>query len=263
MSRGKLKAVAAGQWSGVALLIAILIAWEITWRLGWIQSMSWPAMSRVFTALIGEILNLTLLSELLTTLVRVLVGFTIASLVAVVIGMLMGSFRAVHNLLEPITELLRPIPVSALVPVAILFFGIHSEMKIAMVVFAAFFPVLISTYSGIREVDPVLRDTGRTFRMTRFQRLRRIEIPAAAPFIAAGLRISLALSLVVAVVAEMVAGGDGIGSYLLFRQRALRVAEMYAAIMSLAILGYVLNTVFVWLERRVVFWSSSVIGVEG
>lgn len=258
-----MRRLASGRWAGVALLIVLLAVWELTWRAGLIQSMSWPPASRVFAALLAEVLNRALLGELATTLWRVLSGFVIASAVAIVVGVCMGSFRAVHNLLEPVTELLRPIPVSALVPVAILFFGIHGEMKIAMVTYAAFFPVLISTYAGIREVDPVLRDTGRTFRMTRLERLRRIEIPAAAPFMAAGLRISLALSLVVAVVAEMVAGGDGVGSYLLFRQRAMRVAEMYAAIVALALLGYALNRLFVWLERRVVFWSSSVTGADG
>lgn len=243
---------------GVLLVVALLVLWELSWQLDVYRATSLPPISRILVALWAETRELTLPRELGMTLWRLLAGFGLASLIGVVVGVAMGASKLVDSLLEPLTELLRPIPVSALVPVAILFFGIHSEMKIAMITYAALWPVLVNTYSGVREIEPVLVDTARTFREPRLRRLTRIQLPAAAPYIAAGMRISLAISLVVAVVAEMIAGGDGIGSYLLSRQRAFQVAEMYAAIVTLAVLGYLLNAAFVRLEQRIVFWSPAV-----
>lgn len=248
--------------SGVLLVLALLVVWELSWQLGWYRALSLPPVSDIAVALWSEVTGGALPREIGTTLWRLLVGFSIATVLGVVIGIAMGASRRIDLLLEPLTELLRPIPVSALVPVAILFFGIHSEMKLALIIYAALWPILINTYVGIRTVDPVLVDTARTFRVAPARRLLGIQLPAAAPFIAAGMRISLAVSLVVAVVAEMIAGGDGVGSYLLARQRSFRVAEMYGAIVSLALVGYSLNAIFVRLERRVVFWSPGAQSAE-
>lgn len=242
---------------GLIPIIIILAIWEFSWQLGWYRSLSLPPPSAISDAFWARIADLTLLTELGTTLWRMLIGYLGASALGIAVGVAMGAFGVVNRLLGPLTELLRPIPVSALIPVAILFFGIHSEMKIAMVVYAALWPVLINTYTGVREVDPVLIDTARTFRVSSWSRLLRIQLPAAAPFIAAGMRISLAIAFVVTVVAEMIAGGDGIGSFILQKQRSFQVPDMYAAIVALAIVGYLLNASFVALERRVVFWGSA------
>ena len=154
-------------------------------------------------------------------------------MVAVPLGLLMGSISFVYRLLEPITEFIRPIPSSAYIPVAILFLGIGNEMKIFIVFLACLFPVLLNTYGGVRGVDPVLVDTGRTFGLSRLSALRQIIFPAVLPNILTGMRISLGIALIVAIVAEMITGNSGIGYYILDMQRTFRVPEMFAGIFTL------------------------------
>jgi ABC-type nitrate/sulfonate/bicarbonate transport system permease component len=199
-------------------------------------------------------------SALGVTLQRVGLAYVVAVLSAVLFGLLMGYFRAMFVLLEPLTEVLRPIPATALVPVAILFLGIGDEMKRAMVIYASFFPILINTYSGVRSVDPVLIDTARTLGLSTGEIVREIILRAASPYIVAGMRISLAIALVVVVVAEMIAGGDGIGYFILQSERSFRVKEMYAGVITLGLLGYLLNVVFLMIERRVMAWHIGFTG---
>src|SRR5690606_10697748 len=126
--------------------------------------------------------------------------------VAVPLGLGMGASRIVYGLFEPLTELLRPIPSSAYIPIAILFLGIGDAMKEFVVFFSCLFPILVNTYSGVAGVDPVLIDTGRTFGLSRRKILWTIIFPATVPNILTGMRVSLAIALIVVVVAEMVAG---------------------------------------------------------
>ena len=241
---------------GVALLVLLAVVWELSVVQGWIESLTWPRLSKVAVAFFETMRSGEIISEMWTTTWRIAVGFAVATVVGIVLGTLMGSLKWVDNLFEPITELLRPIPVSALVPVAILFFGIRGRMKIAMIVYAALWPVLLATYRGVKDADSVLIETSRTFGLSTGTILWKVRMPAAAPFIATGMRLSLAVALVVAIVAEMIAGGDGMGVYILQRQRTFQVPEMYAAIIVLAVFGYVLNRVFVLTEKKIVFWGG-------
>jgi ABC-type nitrate/sulfonate/bicarbonate transport system permease component len=125
-----------------------------------------------------------------------------------------------------------------------------------MVAFASFFPILLNTVTGVRSVDPVLVDTGRTFGLNRAQIIWRIMLPAAAGYILTGMRISLAIALIVTVIAEMVAGNSGIGFYILNAQRSYLVPEMYAGVIALALLGFGLNKGFVALERMALRWHE-------
>ena len=130
------------------------------------------------------------------------------------------------TLLEPITEVLRPIPSPAYLPIVILFLGIDDEMKIFMIAFASFFPVLLNTYSGVRSVDPVQLQTARTFGVSRLEAaLRQIVLPASSPYIFTGMRVSLAVALIVMVISEMVAASSGIGYFILSASAASRSAR--------------------------------------
>jgi NitT/TauT family transport system permease protein len=136
----------------------------------------------------------------------------------------------------------------------ILFFGIGAEMKIAAAVLASFFPVLINTIQGVRGVDPVLINTGRTFGYSRAQILFKIQLPAAIPYITAGMRVGLGIALLATVVAEMLAGTGGLGSTILDHQRAFRIRDMYGWVVVLAVVGLALNTLMTVVERRLVPW---------
>jgi ABC-type nitrate/sulfonate/bicarbonate transport system permease component len=169
-------------------------------------------------------------------------------------GLAMGYWPRVYGLFEPLTELLRPIPKAALVPPLVLFLGVGDAMKITSIALAVFFPVLINTVQGARGVDPVLIDTARTLGVRPLPLLRKIILPASAPFIFAGIRLSIALGLILAVISEMIAGTGGVGFLIIDMQRAFRIRQMYAWIVILAVVGYLLNLLFLAAERRFLFW---------
>ena len=123
-------------------------------------------------------------------------------------------------------------------------------MKVALILLAAVFPIPLNTYSGVRSIDRVQFDTARTLGLTTAQTLRGLVIPAASPHILTGMRISLAISLILAILGEMVVSNDGLGYFILLAQRTFKVPEMYAGIFTLALLGYVLNRGFLLAERR-------------
>ena len=241
---------------GVAVLVALLVLWELSVRLKWVVTPTWPAVSTVFETFWQACVDGTYLQVFGSSLQRLVIGYLVATFLAVAIGLAMGVWRRMYLLFEPLVELLRPIPSPAYLPMAILFLGIDDGMKVFMVAFASFFPILLNTVSGVRSVDPVLVDTGRTFGLKRAQILWRIVLPAAAGYIMTGMRISLAIALIVTVIAEMVAGNSGIGFYILSAQRSFLVPEMYAGVIALALLGFALNKGFLALERVALKWHE-------
>jgi ABC-type nitrate/sulfonate/bicarbonate transport system permease component len=182
------------------------------------------------------------------------VGYFIGIGLGVLVGLMMGASRLVYYALEPLTEILRPIPSPAYVPIAILFLGIDDEMKIFMIAFATFFPVLLNTYSGVRSVDPVQLQTARTFGVKGRKLLWQIVLPSASPYIFTGMRVSLAIALIVMVISEMVAASNGIGYFVLAAQRGFKIREMFAGVVTLAVIGYTLNRIFLAIENRVLAW---------
>jgi ABC-type nitrate/sulfonate/bicarbonate transport system permease component len=239
---------------GVAFILLLLALWELAAASGYMPAMSFPRMSAILATWWSLIVSGELFAELTPSMIRMFAGYFIGSLLGVVVGLLMGYFRLFYNLLEPITEVLRPIPSPAYIPIVILFLGIDDEMKIFMISFASFFPVLLNTYSGVRSVDPVQLQTARTFGVTGNKLLWQIVLPASAPYIFTGMRVSLAVALIVMVISEMVAASSGIGYFILSGQRAFKIREMFAGVITLAVVGYLLNRLFLLIENRVLAW---------
>jgi ABC-type proline/glycine betaine transport system permease subunit len=154
------------------------------------------------------------------------------------------------------------LPSPAIIPMLILLLGIGDQMKIFIITWACFWPVLVNTIDGVRGVDRVLVDTARSFGSTRWELLRKTILPAASPGIVTGMRISLAISLILTVIAEMVAGRNGIGFYILDSERSFRVAEMYAGTFSLAAVGYLLNRAFVAADQKTMAWYKGLTSKE-
>jgi ABC-type nitrate/sulfonate/bicarbonate transport system permease component len=251
---GRLAALWKSRWLGVVLIAGLLVLWEIAAASGKLPSMSFPRMSAVLATWWGLIVSGELFGELVPSLWRTFAGYFIGVGLGVVLGLLMGYFRFFYNLLEPITEVLRPIPSPAYLPIVILFLGIDDEMKIFMIAFASFFPVLLNTYSGVRSVDPIQLQTARTFGVTGRKLLWQIVLPASSPYIFTGMRVSLAVALIVMVISEMVAASSGIGYFILSAQRGFKIREMFAGVLTLAAVGYALNRLFLVIENRVLAW---------
>lgn len=245
------------RWPGFVLIVVLLAAWEYASAMRLIDPVSMPRVSLIAAAWLKTIDGGPLLQAVVPTLGRIFAGFALAAVIAVPLGLLMGSIPMVYRLLEPATELIRPIPSSAYIPVAILFLGIDNEMKVFVIVVACLFPILLNTYGGVRGIDPVLIDTGRTFGLSRAKALWQIVLPAALPNILTGMRISLGIALIVAVVAEMIAGNSGIGYFILDMQRIFRVPEMFAGIFTLGVLGFAINFIFLKIEGRLLHWRGT------
>jgi ABC-type nitrate/sulfonate/bicarbonate transport system permease component len=242
------------RWLGVGLIVVLLLLWELAAATGRMPSLSFPRMSEILASWWRLILSGELPRELADSLWRMFTGYFVGVLLGVLLGLLMGYFRFFYNLLEPITEVLRPIPSPAYLPIVILFLGIDDEMKVFMIAFASLFPVLINTYSGVRSVDPIQLQTARTFGVTGRKLIWRIVLPAASPYIFTGMRVSLAVALIVMVISEMVAASSGIGYFILSAQRGFQIREMFAGVLTLAVVGYALNRVFIAVENRVLAW---------
>jgi NitT/TauT family transport system permease protein/sulfonate transport system permease protein len=244
------------RWTGFLLIVILLILWEVSSANGWVDSVSVPRVSAILTAWGTLITNGELFEQLLPSLGRVFSGFLLAVAFGIPIGILMGIFPSVYRLLEPITEFMRPIPASACIPIAILFLGKGDEMKVFVIFLSCLFPILLNTHSGVRGVDPVLIDTGRTFGVPKIQSLYKIVLPAALPSILTGLRLSIGIAIMVVVVAEMIAGNNGIGYYILDMQRVFQVAEMFGGIFTLGLLGYFINYLFLQVEKYFLRWRG-------
>lgn len=241
---------------GIALPLAGLVALEIVSRNGWVNPTFLPPPTAILATFWGIIASGSFIAPLAQTLLLLFIGYGIGCVAAVGLGVLMGSSRPIFNLFEPLTELLRPLPKPALLPALILFLGLGARMEITIVALGCFFPVLINTIQGVRAVEPTMINTARTFGHGTMAIWRHILLPASAPYILAGMRISLGLGLILVVTAEMIAGSGGLGDAILSAQRTFLVKESYAWLVTLALLGLLLTWIFTWVERRLAFWNA-------
>lgn len=239
--------------SGVALIAALLLLWQFS-AVYVVETPTWPPVTQILEAWYENLVDGTLLRHLLATLWRQMLGYGIAVVLGVGVGLAMGYFRPLYNLFEPLVEVLRPIPGPAYLPVLVLFVGIGHEMKVVLILLAAFFPIVLNTYSGVRAIDRVQFDTARTLGLTTLQTFRELVLPAASPQILTGMRISLAISLILAILGEMIVSNDGLGYFTLLAQRTFKIPDMYAGIFTLAVFGYVLNRLFLLGEARLLRW---------
>lgn len=247
----------ANRLLGLGTLLVLTGLVEAMVRTGWLNAALIPPPTVVAKHVAGILGGGSFAAPLAHTLYLLTLAYFVACVLAIGLGLLMGRLRFVHGLLEPLVEVLRPLPKPALLPPLILFLGLGDAMKLTVVALGVFFPVLINTVQGVRGVDRVLVDTARTFQHSGAAILWKVVLPAATPMILSGMRVALGIGLVLVVVAEMMAGTGGIGYLIVDMQRSFRVADMYAWSLLLALLGFALNEVFVAVERRLIHWSGT------
>ncbi|HXR87441.1 MAG TPA: ABC transporter permease [Stellaceae bacterium] len=249
--------------TGVLLVLALLGLWEASARFGIVQSTNWPPFSTVLVTLVAGLGDGELLPLVLSTLWRMARAYAVGCGIGVSLGFAIALYRPVRQLLLPTIELLRPIPIPAIIPPLIFLLGLGDALRIFAVAFACFFPVALNTIAGVQSVEPVYHQVARTFGVPRVTALRRVVFPAALPFILAGLRTSLGIAFVVTVIAEMIVGNEGLGNYLVTMQFAMKTSEMYAGIILLTAIAYLLNRLFVAWEARAIRWARLVEAMRG
>jgi ABC-type nitrate/sulfonate/bicarbonate transport system permease component len=241
---------------GLAAIAAVLTAIEVAIRFRLVNAALVPRPTAVAQRTLEIVASGTLLWPLADTLSLLFIAFFGASAIAIITGLAMGRSTAVYNLLEPTLEVLRPLPKIALLPLLIVMLGLGMPMKLVVVGITAFFPVLINTIQGAKGVDPILIDTARTFGHSRLATMAKIVLPASTPLILAGMRVGLALALIVVVTTEMVVGTGGLGFLIVDMQRSFKVLDMYAWLVILAVTGLLLNALFVGMESRITHWIA-------
>ncbi len=243
--------------SGVCLVIALLLLWEASAQFGFVKSANWPPFSAVLVGLYKGLASGELEKIIGSTLWVMLRGYAVGCGAGIVIGFSIALWRPVRLTIEPTIDILRTIPATAIIPPLIFIFGLGDPLKIFSIAFAIVFPVALNSISGVVTIEPLYLQVARTFGISRGKILAKVVFPAALPFIMAGLRTSVGLALIVTVVSEMIAGGNGIGYYLLQMQFALRTADMYGAVILLAAVAYLLNRGFLAWEARVIHWART------
>jgi ABC-type nitrate/sulfonate/bicarbonate transport system permease component len=241
---------------GTAPLLAVGVLWELASRLGVVNPLFLPPVSGILAAWVESVAAGTLPRALVVTCGRFVLGYLAAGVCGVLAGFIMGRYRTLYAVLGPLVEVLRPIPSAALIPIAILFLGIDNGMKITIIAIGSLWPILLNTLEGVREVDPLLIDTGRTLRLSPLQLDTKLVFPAALPFVFSGLRISLAVALILAITVEMISGDSGLGFLVIDCERSFRYPLMYAGVLTLGLLGLGVNYGFVGIQKRVLFWSN-------
>jgi ABC-type nitrate/sulfonate/bicarbonate transport system permease component len=248
--------------TGWLVFVGLVLIWELAAHFHAPLRFYIPPMHQVIVSLVQVIASGEIARHILTTLMRFLTGYLIAAVVAVSLGIMLGYFPFGHSLLETSIEFLRPMPSVAIIPVAILLLGIGDGMIVAVMVYASMWPILINTIDGVKHIDPVLVQTGRIFGLGPWRLLRSVILPAASPYIVTGLRISLAIALILVTTAEMIAGGKGLGFFILDEERSLRNSHMYGGITVVSLLGYLLNRLFLLAEARVMRWRKGMVARE-
>ncbi|MGY1741363.1 MULTISPECIES: ABC transporter permease [unclassified Blastococcus] len=187
---------------------------------------------------------------------RLAIGWALAVVLGIGFGLLIGLSTTLQELTSPLITFALSVPATTLVPLAVVAFGITSAMNTALIVFGCVWGILVNTIDGVRHIDPTAMLSARSLRLPWRRRLTRIVLPAASPQIAAGIRVSLGIALVLMVVSELYAARSGIGYALSFSQRTFRFLDMWAAIVVIALLGLVVNGLFALVERRWLRWHT-------
>jgi ABC-type nitrate/sulfonate/bicarbonate transport system permease component len=242
----------------IAGVIVFLVLWEFVPRI--VPGMNiqmFPPPSVVLESAWPMILSGELLKNIAVSVERALAGFLIASVLAIVVGVMTARLRILRHLSEPLLHGFRSIPVIALVPLSILWFGIGETSKIALIVCGAFFPVWINTFIGVRDVHPIYLRSAACLGARTWQTMLLVVLPAALPMILAGLRQAIAIALVVLVAAELSGATLGVAHMMSLGYQLFKVDVMFIGLFVLGALGFLADRLFVWLVRRLFPWYTT------
>ncbi|MFD7135546.1 ABC transporter permease [Streptomyces sp. NPDC059894] len=237
----------------VLALPAVLVA---VW---WVASANstdvyWPPLRIILETFPDVWTGERLRADVLPSVLRLAGGYTLAAVAGVALGTVIGSYRRVRAVCEPVLEFLRAVPPPVLVPVIMLFAGIGDTMKVVVIAAGCVWPVLLNTVEGVRAVDPVMAETARSYGITGFTGLRVVVLRSASPQIFAGLRQALSIGIILMVISEMFAASNGLGFTIVQFQRGFAVPDMWTGILLLGLLGFVLSVLFQLVERRMLGW---------
>ena len=239
---------------GVAIAALLVGVWDLICRFGAISPVFLPSPEQVWKSFSLGVSNGTLVNQGLATVSRMLVGWSIAVVLGIAIGVPLGLSKSARQYVEPLLELLRPLPASALVPIAISLLGLSDAMVLAVIVFGSLWPMLLNTIHGVSTIEPRLMEVSRVFGLSRLKFVSSIAIPNAIPGVLAGMKLSLSISLILTVIGEMLSSRPGLGQSILMASRNFRTADLFAGLVCLGLIGYVTATILAAIEKRVLVY---------
>ncbi|GAA4023558.1 hypothetical protein GCM10022247_54920 [Allokutzneria multivorans] len=237
--------------SGLLTVAALLLLWQGIVAARVIELQYLPAPTEIATAALSLLADGQLLDATAHTLSATVVGWLLALVVGGALGVVLGTWRPARALVAPTVDVLRTLPVVALVPIAVLLLGFSTTMEITVAAWAAAWPIVVNTMGGVAAVHPRLREVAATLHFTPARRIWSIVLPAAAPLVVVGARLGLSISLIVTVIAEMIGNPMGLGHELVQMQQALRPDAMFAAMLVIGMLGVLLNSALLSVSARV------------
>jgi NitT/TauT family transport system permease protein len=234
----------------------VLVAWEAAARSGLWNKILFPSLVNIGQELMLFFTRTASLLEVWTSLYRALGGFAAAAVVGIFLGILMGRSKTIAGLLDPLFSGTYAVPKLALFPIFIFVFGIGSLSKVALIFLECLYPIVIMSYAGARSVNRVYLWSAQNMGASRADILRRVVIPATAPFIFAGFRVAVPVAMIVVVITEMVSSADGLGYQVIYALSSLRTDRMLAVVIVIAALGYLLDKAVVLARDRLIYWEK-------
>jgi ABC-type nitrate/sulfonate/bicarbonate transport system permease component len=252
----RLSARARDRLLNVASPLALLLVWELCARFGLIDTRFFPAPSSVLSTLIDMLRSGELLTHTGISMQRLAYGTLLGAVPALVLGIAMGLNRSIRALFDPLIAATYPVPKSAILPLALLIFGLGEGSKIFMVAIGVFFPLVINTTTGVLEINKIYLDVGRNYKANRWNTFWTIALPGALPVIMTGLRLGLGIGLVLLALAEMMVAKSGLGYLIWSAWSTFEVEQMYVALFAIAIIGILITLAFNELERIIIPWKA-------
>jgi NitT/TauT family transport system permease protein len=244
----------------LAVPAAVLVLWETVCRLGHVNPAILPPPSQVARKWLEYLTTGELPADAAATLLRVGVGFSVGAGLALPLGLWMGARDRAYQLLNPLVQILRPIPPIAFIPLSILWFGLGNPPAFFLIALGSFFPVLMNTISGVRSVDLIYLRVAQNLGAPPATLFRRVLLPGALPSILAGIRVGIGVAFIVVIVAEMIAVNSGLGYRILEAREYFWSDKILAGMISIGIIGLCIDAGMARLNRRLLRWHR---GIQG
>lgn len=243
-----------GRLMSLAVAAGLVGLWHLIATSGLVAPLYLPTPAKAWAALERGFASGTLIWQTFGTLKHMAFGWLLASVLAVGLGALIGMSPLARRAISPTLEFLRPLPASAVIPLAIAFMGLSNGMATFVIAFGTLWPMLLSTIHGFASVDPRLYEVARALNLGRLETIRKIVLPSALPDILGGMRISVTAALILSVVCEMIAGLDGLGHYITLSARLYRAPDLFAGVILLGGIGWLSSLLVTALENRLLRW---------
>lgn len=241
---------------GALGVLGVGFVWHVVTAFALVPRVFLPSPAATWAALQRGLATGDMAAQFLSTVERMLLGWFLASLVAVALGSIIGISPSARAYLRPTLGFLRALPASATIPIAIALVGLSPAMVLAVVTFGSIWPTLLATVQGFAMVEPRLVEVSRALHMTRLGFIWKIGLPNALPDILTGMRLSMTVALILAVIGEMLAAQSGLGQSILLAARSFRTPDLYAGIALLGIIGAVSSYGLAFAERRLLRWKA-------